>query len=419
MENQEPVSEKESLVPEVTTKIQNIVELSKEYLPQMEKGSSLAVAAMEKITAIEDEDDYESAEHLCVRVRNAYTKIKGFRTEITGPLDELKKRFMEYECPLSDIDKSNEYNRVRALMGAFRQAEIERKKKIEAEAAMKKAKENNLVDIGAEILTNLNNLILENTKLADTMSSEYFAKSTVADWDERATRYSKMKPSLKVEDYDKCFDVMPRTGLWEPNEFLDIISTIKKSEPLEKWSEELVKNATPIINAWRAKIPELKQDIINITNAKDVFERERLEEEQKAKALAESERRNREIEQQSMDKSASISAQANLDKLNNEFVEQVTTQQAGDTGPVKYVLQFTDPKKTLKAFTNILYYCMAHPEFPGIEKRDKNKQVMKDEAGRTIYIDAVQWWLKFFLSKCDIDIEDTEVFENAKVIVRK
>lgn len=404
-------------LPEIT-KVESVVTLAKEYLPKMQAGSAKAVARMQEVTKITSDEEYENVEVLLVGVRNAYNTMYGYRTEMTGIMDEMKKYLMSFERPLSD-DKTSEYTRLRALMSEYKQKQIDAKKKLEADAARKKERENHLVDIGSSILVKLNDLVLFKTKNADTQSDLYFKKSTLEDWDKRAEVYCKMKPSLKPEEYNACFEVTRRFDLWNEEEWVDIITTIKKVETIDKWTEEIIKAATPILNEWKAKIPELKENLIKLKNASDESERKRLADEQEAKAREEKERRDRELEQQHLDKSADISAQAGLEKLNNEFVQQATTQAAGDTGPTKQVLKFTDPKKTLKALSTIMYHVMAHKDFPGIEKRDKQKQIVKDAQGRPEYIEPVQYWVNFFMANCDAEIEGTEVFEVAKVIVRK
>lgn len=409
----------QSLLPEIT-KVESVVILAKEYLPKMEAGSAKAVARMQAITEIIDDEDYENVETLLVGVRNAYTKMYAMRTEMTGVLDEMKKNLMSFERPLSD-DKTSEYTRLRTLMSAFKQKQIDDKKKLEQAAAKKKERENHFVDIGAAVLTNLNNMVLAKTKKADTDSDAYFKASVLENFDVRAERYSKMKPSLKPEDYNACFveGLNRRFDLWTEPEWVDIITTLKKAEPIEKWTDEIIKNATPILNEWRAKIPDLKKNLIDLQNAKNDEERKRLESEQQAKAEADKQRRDRELEQQSLDKNLEISSQASLSKLENDFVEQATTQAAGATGPTKQVLKFTDPKKTLKALSTIMYHSMAHKDFPGIEKRDNKKQIVKDAQGRPEYIEAVQFWINFFMANCDADVEGTEIFEIAKTIIRK
>lgn len=413
------MSEQLSIVPvKPEVKFDNVIELSERYLPDMHAGSAKAVAAMKEIEVIEDDKDREYANNVLVHVRSAYTKINGWRTEITQHFDELKKKFMEYERPLGD-DKNSEYTRVRHLIATYDQEKIDKRKKLEEDAARKKERENHLVDIGAAILTNLSNLVLAKTKKGDEDSAAYFKAATLEDFDERAEKYKKMKPNLKTEEYLSCLEVPYKRMLFNEAEMKDIKSTIAKVETFEKWNQEVINAATPIINEWKAKIPELKQNLINLKNASDQSERDRIAAEQAARAKEEEDRRRQSIQQQHADTTAEIANQAELSKLENSFVEQAVVQQAGEAGPVKYVLKFTDHKTTLPALTKIMYHCMSHKDFPGIQKLDKNKKPVFDAKGRPEYIDAIQYWINFFLSKCDIHIDGTVVTEDAKVIVKK
>lgn len=403
---------------EIPSEIKNVLVLASQYKPKMEIISTKAIAAMQAIQTIEDDDDRQYVNDVLANVRDAYNKIKGYRTEITKPVDEFKSALMEYERPLGD-DKGSEYSRLRTLIGAYDQEKINKKKKTEEEAQRKKDRENHLVDIGAAILTNLSNLIMAKVKKGDEDSAAYFKTATLEDFDERAEKYRKMKPTLKTEDYHNCFKVPYKQHLFSEAEYKDITETLAKVETFEKWNEELFRLSTPIVNEWKAKIPELKQNLINLKNAKDESERKRIADEQSAKAKEEEDRRNQSIQQQLAESSSAIANQASLAKLENEFVAQATVQTIGDTGPVKWVLKFTEPKKTMPALSAIIYHCMAHKDFPGIQKRDAKKKMVFDAKGRPEYIEAVQWWINFFLSNCDINIDGTTVYEDAKVIVKK
>ena len=171
-------------------------------------------------------------------------------------------------------------------------------------------------------------------------------------------------------------------------------------EPFEKWQEEIIKSATPIVNAWRAKIPQLKEDLIKLKNAKDDDERKRLAAEQQAKAEEEAKRRNSEIQEQHLSTGMAIDSRAELDKLSNSFVEQAANQQMGSTGPTELVLKFVDPKLTPKALTTIIIQCLASPKFPGVQKRDKKtEKLVFDPHGNPEYIPAVQCRIDFFFKQ--------------------
>lgn len=415
-EVQKPIEASPQL-PEVT-QVYNIIEKAKEYLPKMaiahDKGIEMLMEFGDEI----QEDEREDAVQVAGIIASAYDKIVGYRMQMTKPLDELKDFLMKYERPFDAKNEKSEYAKHRRKIGALDQKKIEEKKRIAEEAAKKKAKADALVDMGTKVLQNLNDLILNKTKAAESESKKYFDLCTLENFDTRAEAYKKMKPSLKPDDYAACFKVAYDTKVFTEAEYTDFVVTMKKVETFEKWTEEIVKSATPIVNAWRSKIPELKENLIKLKNATDDAERKRLADEQAAKAKTEEDRRLADVQQNHMAAGVDLSAKRELDKLSNAFVEQAAVQQVGDTGPTKLVLRFTDQKLTLKALTTIIVQCMASPKFPGIQKKKKDKLVF-DEKGNPEYIEAVQWWIDFFLKNCDAHIDGTIVEEEAKVIIRK
>jgi len=408
------MSEQLQIIPEV----RDITQLMVGLVPKLEKVRDGALAMMSEIEAIETEEQREDAAEVVALVRDGYNKMVPMRKDITGLLDEMKNKLMEYERPLED-KKDSPYGKLRGKIAAYDQKKIDEKKGIEAAAAKKKAKENALVDIGTQVLQNLNNLLLTKTKEAESKSKAFFDNLTLDKFDAGAETYRKMKPNLKEPEYSACFSIVGYDVVLIPvNEFYDIITTLKEVEPYSKWNEEVIKACGPIINEWRAKIPQLKQNLIDLKNASE-SERSRLKAEQEQQAQAEADRRARELEQLTLAQSRDIAAHSDLKKLENDFVEQATTQVAGDTGPVKLVLQFNDAKKTLKALSTIIYHCMASPAFPGIYKKDKNNMAVLDAKGRPEHIQAVQFWVDFFMKNCDAAIDGTIVLEDAKTIIRK
>lgn len=410
-----PVKQEALVVGDTIT---NIVKLGNTHLPKMRSLSENATAALKEITEVYDDEDRQVINAICANARDAYNKIFGLRTEISKPIDELKKTLMEFERPLGD-DKNSEYTRVRALLASYDQQKINAKKKLEDDAQRKKDRENHLVDIGAAILNNFNNLMATRVKRGDTDSAEYFRIATLEDIDERIDKYKKMRPTVKLEEYIACFNVPYRKDLFTEKEFLDITNTIALTEPWEKWNEELLRLSTPVINEWRAKLPELKENLIKLKNAKDDTERQRLADEQATKAKEEADRRDQSIQQQLTESATSIANEAAYSKLGNELVAQATVQTAGDVGPTKRILKFTEPKKLLPALSAVMYHCLAHKDFPGIQKKDAKKKIVFDDKGRPEYVEGVQWWVNFFLSNCDVHIDGTTVYEDAKVIVKK
>ncbi len=248
----------QTTLPEIK-KLESVLEIAEQHLPKMMIGSQRAVEAMQAIKTITSEEEYEEAEVLMGRVKSAYEKINLMRTDITSPMDEAKKFFMSFERPLGD-DKSSEYMRVRGIMANYKQAELDKKKEIEAAAAKKKAYDDHIVDLKAQVLKNLNDMLLDKTKRSDSGSSDFFKASTLDNFDERAEQFMKMKPKLKAEDYVKCFAVHFNTEhIKNTKELDDILIKFKAEETYEAWNEKVINAATPIINEWRGKIPQLKQ----------------------------------------------------------------------------------------------------------------------------------------------------------------
>lgn len=417
-EAQQPTTPQETL-PELK-KIETIAEIAQRHLPRMIKGKEKCVAMITEILENGTDSEEEAEQHIATlaKVRDqGFNVIEKLRKEITGPMDDLKDYFMQFERPLSD-NKDSLYTKAKNQIADYRQRELEKKKKIEQEAARKKDRDNHLVDITSSVQKKLNDLVLKKTKDGDAASEKYFSECTLENFDSRAEKYNKMKPTLKAEEYESCFIVQYNKSLYTDEEFLDIITTLKTVETIEKWTEEVITAATPVINQWRAKIPDLKQNLINLQNAKDESDRNRIAEEQRKKAEEETTRRNAELEQQALDKSRDIDASAGLAKMENSFVEQATVQQAGDTGSIKHVLKFKDSKSMPKAFMEIVYHCLAHKDFKGIQKRDKKGNLVYDDKGRPEYTDEVQRWITFFLANCDAAIDGTVVFEDSKVTIR-
>lgn len=388
---------------------------------QLKSSHDKALTVTSQVTDIADgdEEQYEYVESLCVRLKKTFDDIsypayRGVAEPVEGFLEELRNLIAPFDYKSK---KDNEYNRLRGLLSAYKQRELNKKKAVEEAAAKKRERDNQLVDLKTSILKALNNMVTEKIRKAETGSQAYFDACTLENFDERAEQFKMMKPKLKPEDWEACF-IAPKNADEETQLF---VKKLIEEEPFDKYNNLVMAGATPIINAWRAKIPDLKQELIELSKvAADKEASEKLVLEQKRKAQQEAARREAEINANAKQAQLDLDTQAGLDKMNNSFVEQATIQAPGmDVGPVKLALKFNDPTKALKAFTTILYHCFAHPEFKGIIKTDAKGVQKVDEDGNPVYIDQVQFFVNFFLSKCDADVEGTTVYEKSKVIIRK
>ena len=394
--------------------LKSFITLSQQYLPTMKLGHDRGVALMSQYTSIDDDDKRHEVHDTLLAIKATYDKVFGMRKEITTYLDELKANFMQYEKPLSPENKSSEYMRLRNMLTIYDQKKLEEKREAERVARQKKEFEDAMVDIEASVLTMLNNLMADKARIADEICSRFFADTTLDNFDKRMSEFRVMKPKLKVDEYEACFSTTHTNPL-----IRDYLDGFKKVETYEKWNQTFLDRCMPVINEWRAKIDQHKEHLTKLKNASDESERSRIADEQARKEAADKERRDRELREQALRENQVVEKNASTAKLENSFVEQITTQQLGETGPVNKKLIFTKPEGQLKALTTIIYQCMIHKKFPGIEKIDrKTGQKIKDKFGDPEYVEGVSYWVDFFQKNCDAAIPDTKVIEQTKTIIR-
>lgn len=400
--------------------------LLEKHIPSLQRGSEACDAALDEITGCNTAEEYEQHMATLADVREGYEKLKKKRMELTGMVDAFKDIMMEYERPFNhDTKAPSKYNEKKKFLIDFNQREHDRLQKEKAEAAKKKDVENHKVDLRAKMLENLSNMVVARVKHADNGSKDYFAVSTLTNFDERAEALKKMKIKLKQEDYDACFVTTYNKELLNLTEVQEFITSIKQEETYDKWNSAVQESASPIVNEWRARIPELKKQLQDVAEleAKNKEAAEELKQKQKDEAEAQSKQRQEQLDLALSNQKESIQEEANMNKMSNEFVAQAATKGIGDPGKTKLVMKFTDPKLAPKAFMEIQYHCMSHPDFissyPCFQRRDTKKKLMSDDKGRPVYIEAVQWWIDWFLNNCDAAITGTMISEDAKITVKR
>lgn len=400
---------------ELPVKFETILQKVQFSVPRMARGSNKAVETMKAIVSITTDDERQAVNDILVVARNTFESIKELRTDITGPIDEFKSSMMSFEKAIEP-----EGTRLRNLIGSYDQIKIDAKKKIEEEARIQKEKENHKVDIISRIKRNLANMIIERVKQVESGSKSFFDSCTLENFDDRAKQFKSFKPVLKRDEhYDKCFVTEYNKNLISSDEYAQITVDVRSDESYEKYDDAVKNVVVPVLNDWIGRIPDLKQKLVDLKNATDETERNRIANEQKKVADQEEVTRQEKIAEMQKTSDDSIAREATVDKMQNEFREQAVTQQVEDTGPVKLLLKFND-EKPVKALTEIMYHCFTHTKFPGIVKLDvKTKQPKVDEHGFPVYQDWVESLVSFFLKNCDVNIQNVEIKEVPKVIIRK
>lgn len=399
--------------------IEPILEKIQSSLPRMIKGRDKAMEMMAKYTEIDSDEVRQEVNNLLVNVRNTYDAIYKLRTEITGPVDELKSYIMGPEKDLDQNSKTNDVFRLRNLIAQYDQKKIDAKKKLEEEAAKQKATENHKVDIVAIIKKNLADMVINRARDVQSGSKEFFDKCTLENFDERVKQFKSFKPVLKrAEHYDKCFVVSYSRILLTDDQYAQLIVDIRAEESYEKYDEQVKAVIIPILNDWVGRVSDIKQKLVDLKNTTDEYARQKLLDEQKKQADDEEAKRQQDIQAMQTESDQQIQQAVAVDKMQNEFREQAVTQQAEDTGPVKLLLKFKD-QKPVKALTEIMYHCFMHPKFPDVIKKEKGSASKFDEHGYPVFVDWVDTLVSFYLKNCDVNISGIELKEVSKVIVRK
>lgn len=416
MTDQQPTT-----LPAVITSPETVVQAIQKALPEMERRNKAAVEAMDAATKPTTDEEYEKNNELLVGVKLTYDKVNALRTPITKQLDELKAFLMEFERPLDYGTKAkSQYNSIRLWQEEYQQEKLNAINKEKEAAAKRKAVQDHIVDIQTAMRTNLANLMMDKTRKASDWCSTFFNTATVENFDEMEKRFCGMNPQLKQEEYKKCLDVSYNQSLINSVEYMAIQAAMLEAEPYTKWNTEYLSKIMPTINEWRGKTSQIKQQLIEKANASEA-DRKRIEAEQAKKKAADEEKRLADLKAQEEAQKLAISEREQRDKLANSFQQQAFEQTLDNTGPTEKVLKFEDATQAMP-FTHIIYQCFAHEKFPGILKKDKDKKVVLDAAGRPEYIDHVQWWIDFYLKNVDTKkykIDHTVLFDKAKIAVRK
>jgi len=380
------------------------VQTLQKNLPVMEKGRELALKKLSVITQVTSDEEDQQANDVLVVAKQIADKVIKARKEITEPLDVIKGQLMEYEKAIAyDSKADNEFNRVRHLREAYAQLKIDEKKKKEYEADLLRQ----IAVYKAMWREKIQKALIEmqagrKRSVIEGMSA-WESSMTLENFETKKKALESKTPELKQEVYDACFHPLVqgrRTDLVRNEE--EFLLAMKQEFPYQKQNEEYMAMAVEIINGYRAKLPTIKEKLIEISKQQDAAAAEaKRKEELRLKAEEQMKASQAEAEQ----KIQSAKDDADLNILEAEFQRQGMVQDL-ESGPAKRVITFAEGQ-FLKPFTEIIGHCIAHPDFPGI----------KDKKGG--YVKHVQWWMDWFASHCIVEIKGTVVDLKAKTFVRQ
>lgn len=408
--------------------MKKLPELLATNIPLLEKRKGKAIDLLDSLTKPTDDEEAEQFIANLAAVRAVYDANSEMRKVMTAITDAFKDVVMDYERDLNpDAKAKSKYNEKKKLLEEYQQEKMNRIRKEQADQLKKKDLENLKVDLRTSILNLLEDTTVDVKTKLDDYARDFFSKLTLAEFDEKSEKFKRAKPKLSMPTYEACFATPSALAdkvktLFAEGAYQEFIKEVQVQEPYDKWNDRAQQEVAPVMNEWYAKIPTLKAECTARANAADDATRKALDEARTKRDEEELALRNKNMNFALNQKKAEISENAELSKVGNELQAQAVAQNLGDVGRAKLVLKFSDVANAPKALIEIMYHCMRNPEFsvqyPGFQKRDQKKKLMFDDKNRPVYIDAVQFWIDYFMKECDAEISGTTVSEDAKVTIR-
>lgn len=387
----------------IQPKINSIAEKFSANVPRLIKGNELAIGILKDIqtTVIESDEQREEVVQKLTKVRDVYGKVNGLRTEISGPLDELKDYLMSFERPISDKEKDNEYSRAKLVVTQYDQFKLDAKKKAELAALQQQQIANYKADLKASVgkgLTSMMSGIKSN--LIQGMTT-WCKALTLEDFDAKNAELVARNPKpLPIDKYNACFHMnFDRLAIINEADTKAFIEGLKAEYPYQGFSDTYVAMATEILNEYRAKMPVIKEELIANKNNKEAaaLRLQKMEEEEKA-ALDK-------VQQETTQALTAVDDAKDMDKMEAIFVQQMQTNDL-EAGPVKHIVEFENDKNWLAFFLNVVSEVAVSSRMVAIRKKNGE------------YIDSIAWWMDKFatLGRPGKGLKVTEV---AKTILRK
>lgn len=426
-----PEQNQQPLLPVV---IEPIVAKIKEYVPkfesivtQAEERLKLRLDALETFLPTWDGAPNETLDELLKAAistmgasKEAYEFIMPKRMEITGPLDDYKSQLMAYEkIVATDGKQDNIPTKIRLKINTIENKKLEYKRQQEEIARKKTERENYKVDLVTQMRKNLATMLIDFVKKTGDGFVTFWGKATLENFAANETKFMAWKGQLPKDVYNKAFEVPFDIQKISPEEIIGLTQTTQKEETYEKWAALLSEAIDPIINEWRAKIPQIKANLEAVKNAADDAERKRIADAQFEQTKKEADERQKNLEMLAEQTNRQLDDEAVVDKQQNIFVEQLATQDLA-TGPTKKVYVLEDPKKLIKSLAYAMSIVLTHEKFPGFYALDKKKQPKIDtDTGKPLLNEHIAYFIDFCADYNPVKLEGFELVDKAKTIIRQ
>lgn len=366
-----------------------------------------AVTDLQSITTITNEEEAEAANDTLVMAKKLYDQMSARRKAFTDPIKDAIAIVMEYENAINYTAKSdNEYNRARKVLEDWNQAKLEAKKKAEYDAWLKAEQTKYKVEFKSKIKEQLEDMLTGvNKTLIDGMMN-WEAGLTLENFDARVTALKGSQPALRKEHWEKCFRKWgQKPDVMAPAEEEEYLKVLQDELTYEIYNERYQQIAAPLKNEYLAKVDVIKAHLEEKAKASEA-ERKKIEAEKAKEAEAKRISEAKRLDEERKAKQQQIADEADIDKMQADFVQQATTQDL-EAPPKKLVGSFEDVRLWLKPLQACIAKVALSPKFKGI--LDKSGGPKKE----------VQWWIDQYVACVGEPLEGLKLEEEAKTIVKK
>lgn len=398
---------------------------AKELFPQMQESAAKAVIALSKVQKIETDEEDVYAQKLLVAIKQTYEKINGFRTTITSKFDVLKERFMEPEKRISfqASHKDSEANRVKKLRDDYANAKLQQQIKETQKLEAEKAKKEELARLKEYFQNAFFEGVMTAVSAMENGIADYFKGITLDNFEEKSKRFA-MKPQLKKDLYEGFFITQYDAKKLPSEDYAEFLSKVKEQFTYDSINTLYVDKAQPIIDDWKAKLAEKKEQLQEVAalEVEDSAQAAELKKEQEAAAEKEKKDRQAKIDKEIADKKVENNLEASIEIQNAAFDAQIGQQSMGEMKNIRKtrIATITAPDAHIvKVLSQVMFACFTNPKFKGHIKKDAQGNKVTDDTGRPVYEEWVETLLDFYAKSCDAIIDGVEVKERVSTITKK
>lgn len=380
--------------------------------PLMKEKAIACSAAISLVKEIKTDEEFETAKKLYSKSAATYDVINKLRTETTDEFDKIKKKMMEPEKRISKLatEKDSELLGLKNLINAYANKKFEEQQAAEKEAKRVEDETFEISRLKAEFQLLFNNKVIEYAQTMETGIANYFNTLTLDGWDEKIKKFS-LKPALKVETFNTWFDLPYDKTKLSVEKYKELVDQVKDLYTYDLVNGSYVESIQPKVTEWKGKLPAKKKELkdMEALAKKDKKAAEALQKKQEAEQKEQLEKINSDAQNQKDNVASQVQKQQLNENLSATFENQKVVQNAQEIGGKKTRIGITqfEPKNVAVVFSQLLFHCLAHEDFEGYLKKDKETGLPLpiDQNGKPQYTDWAKKIIDFVAEKTDVQVE--------------